>query len=332
MVRPGAAGTGSDMTGDWHRAHQASLRVTGAPPVTSVPGVANLRDWLLERWRPGRPYWTAATFGGFGISGPPETYCANEADRFERASLWSVSADMSRLLAAAAQQLDEDVTLNTDLFEHDDWQGGFAVFDEPIVGTDAHTGEQAVPVHAILWGHSWYPRLDGDGVRPGLAISSYGSGFLPLGRSDWFWDTPISDREHCDLAVEFGQVSPAGCAGFQASFEEDRRLLAALVTLAGQANLADLQETPLPRPWRRRAERAGKVARPVLVVNLRHHPDSGGGGTVGRDFSHRWIVSGHWRHQPYGPGRAHRRRVWIASHVKGPADKPLVVKDRINRL
>lgn len=52
-----------------------------------------------------------------------------------------------------------------------------------------------------------------------------------------------------------------------------------------------------------------------------------------REYSHRWIVRGHMRNQPIGPRNAEggqkHLRVWIAPYVKGPEDKPLVLKDRV---
>lgn len=52
-----------------------------------------------------------------------------------------------------------------------------------------------------------------------------------------------------------------------------------------------------------------------------------------REYSHRWIVRGHMRNQPIGPrnieGGQKHQRVWIAPYVKGPEDKPLVLKDRV---
>lgn len=52
-----------------------------------------------------------------------------------------------------------------------------------------------------------------------------------------------------------------------------------------------------------------------------------------REYSHRWIVRGHMRNQPIGPrnteGGQERMRVWIAPYVKGPENKPLVLKDRV---
>ena len=55
-------------------------------------------------------------------------------------------------------------------------------------------------------------------------------------------------------------------------------------------------------------------------------------GHASADHDHRWIVSGHWRQQPYGPNSSLRKRIWIAPYVQGPADKPLVVTDRVTRV
>jgi len=50
------------------------------------------------------------------------------------------------------------------------------------------------------------------------------------------------------------------------------------------------------------------------------------------DWSHRWLVGGHWRWQPYkdpiSKGEI-KKRIWINPYVKGPEDRPLVMKDKI---
>jgi hypothetical protein len=48
------------------------------------------------------------------------------------------------------------------------------------------------------------------------------------------------------------------------------------------------------------------------------------------DWSHRWIVQGHWRNQWYARAGEHRPK-WIDPYPKGPEDKPLVLKDKIYR-
>lgn len=43
------------------------------------------------------------------------------------------------------------------------------------------------------------------------------------------------------------------------------------------------------------------------------------------DWSHRWMVRGHWRNQWYPKTRTHRP-VYVLPYVKGPDDKPLVIR------
>lgn len=48
------------------------------------------------------------------------------------------------------------------------------------------------------------------------------------------------------------------------------------------------------------------------------------------DWTHRWMVDGFWRNQ-YHPSTGEHVPTWIDPFVKGPPDKPLVVKRRIHR-
>lgn len=47
-------------------------------------------------------------------------------------------------------------------------------------------------------------------------------------------------------------------------------------------------------------------------------------------WTHRWIVRPHWRTLHRGTSK--ERHVYIRRHVKGPSNKPIVVKDRLSRL
>lgn len=48
-----------------------------------------------------------------------------------------------------------------------------------------------------------------------------------------------------------------------------------------------------------------------------------------RPYSHRFIVRGFYRNQPYGEKHQLRRKQWIPPFVKGPSDKPLIVKETV---
>ena len=82
------------------------------------------------------------------------------------------------------------------------------------------------------------------------------------------------------------------------------------------------------RATRRRLEKAGLEIPTSTVVTLRafagQHAEPGDGAV---DWTHRWVVSGHWRQQWLPSVRAHRAQ-WIVPYVKGPESKPLVLKDR----
>ena len=78
--------------------------------------------------------------------------------------------------------------------------------------------------------------------------------------------------------------------------------------------------------------------RPIATITCaslrrRHYRSEAEREAEAREYSHRWIVRGHMRNQPIGPrnaeGGQEHMRVWIAPYVKGPEDKPLVLKDRV---
>jgi hypothetical protein len=114
---------------------------------------------------------------------------------------------------------------------------------------------------------------------------------------------------------------------------------ASALRLLEAANV-DVQETSLPRAERRRAQREG--AEPSLEVVIRTAARHDSSSTVqGIEWQHRWTVRGHWKHFSKGPifdANPRKRvldangsecvKVWCPPFVKGPADKPLVLKSR----
>lgn len=102
------------------------------------------------------------------------------------------------------------------------------------------------------------------------------------------------------------------------------RSLQCLWRLMGQTITAPTSERA-SKAFRRRWERANWPEKRVTVVRLRrpegpeHDVEHG---TV--NWSHRWLVGGHWRSQWYASLGVHRQ-IWISPFVKGPADKPLEV-------
>lgn len=86
------------------------------------------------------------------------------------------------------------------------------------------------------------------------------------------------------------------------------------------------------RPDRHQAKRAVKRLDRVPTIKVIHlrraaaRDSESGDGNV--EWTHRWIVRGHWRNQWYPALGVHKPR-WIAEYVKGPEGAPLIVHDKI---
>jgi hypothetical protein len=102
------------------------------------------------------------------------------------------------------------------------------------------------------------------------------------------------------------------------------RFLLSIITALGHR----LTRVGLPvsgRHERRRAARELPDGLRVLFLSSGAAVERAEGtGTV--EWSHRWMVRGHWRLQPYGPDHKLRKTIWIDPYVKGPEDKPLDIR------
>ncbi|MFC3450799.1 hypothetical protein [Amycolatopsis speibonae] len=116
-----------------------------------------------------------------------------------------------------------------------------------------------------------------------------------------------------------------------------QRTILATWLLMGQT-LVQSERASAPRAARRRIERYDPALdTAVRLVDLRrartaptdHSDDSSTKNT--REYRHSWIVRGHWRNQYY-PSRGDHCPIWIADHLAGPEDKPLIGGERVNVL
>lgn len=222
---------------------------------------------------------------------------------------------------------------------------GFAVFARGLTGQDVMSG-QPLTVSAVLWGpvtlqpdptrvsSSWthgvginsYSWLDEISEFPEELLEDVPHMLCPIGRSDWpFGDGPVDP---------ISQLLPPEAI---ASMAEDRRLAAALWALPGARGIVDVESPQLDRATRRRSERDG-IDPSVRVITLRYgnegsQPATDTGGD-GRDivWRHRWMVTPHFRAQPYGPGRQQRKQILIGPYMKGPEGAPVLGTDRVWRI
>ena len=102
-----------------------------------------------------------------------------------------------------------------------------------------------------------------------------------------------------------------------------RFLLATVVALGHR-----LTATSMPGGSRAERRRVDRELPSLRIIDLASGAatESRGGSVA---WTHRWMVHGHWRDQPCGPGRTSRRVIWIDDYIKGPADKPLDVRPTI---
>lgn len=98
------------------------------------------------------------------------------------------------------------------------------------------------------------------------------------------------------------------------------------------------EEIPVRHPSDRNHDRVmHKEGRPPGIVKITHlrryaQDTTDGAGMAEVNWAYRWEVRGHYRNQRVGPGRTLVKRVWVPKHIKGPSDKPLVIRDTITSL
>lgn len=243
------------------------------------------------------------------------------------ADTYSVDPDMQTLWEAALPSFEREPLQPTDLLS----PTGFLWLPRPKEGLDRH--RKATSFRAFAW-HSGSFRsmatavegLDLEGPRrPGVFLML----FHRVGDPDEYEDAyPEGSVAKGQLLVdhvmpwEFGYPYPDPSDPAM----DMLRAIQALWRLMAQQIVVRSIERPT-RPVRRRLKRAEMPERDIVVVRLRRPKKDPDEASEKRtvDWTHRWITSGHWRSQWYASLGVHRQ-IWINDYVKGPDDKPLVVR------
>lgn len=239
------------------------------------------------------------------------------------AGLYWVTPDMAALSASAGRALESVRWTAADR----PCGIGLMVMDGGV-GRVVSNGEEH-PVDAVTWGPD---------------LNEPGSMLLGVWVARWRLEQRAKSRPDPEkvppLVPMGGYVMPVSAEEMPASelapqVEAVARTTWAAWRLMEQPSLAERRLAEVDRPVRRAYARLGRPQPEVTIVDLRslYRPqestDESGHG-AGSRFSHRWVVSGHWRRQPHGPGRELRRKIWVADHVKGPDGAPLLVRERVN--
>ena len=286
-------------------------------------------------------------------------------DAFVNGETYMVNRDMTDLVDFAASRLDESDRVDLDMVPS---KWGVVRFERPLVMTDLRGVEMWA--HWMTWSPSvqdvtdafgrtvtrkgvvlswWNDLAEPDAVaremladrRPGarevlrrtgrwslVGVDHMGDGMRlgPMTHVVTEDDLAVAARLDADL---LGMDRPTRPVTLTEVETKTLRWAWALFLLLDQ----EIVTTRQPHYSRADVKTLGRVPRwnEVRVVELRrmrHERPQGEPGSV--NWTHRWIVKGHWRWQPYGDGTV--RRIWIDPYVKGPEDLPFVATKKVYRL
>lgn len=304
--------------------------------------VSHIRNQLVRWWsHPGQWQHQFALQGRNKIEGwsGNRTHEAEDArwwmeETFRRSELYWVSPEMTEVISTLASTI-PDCTPQPPVPD------AFVMFAKSVPGTDAENGD-TIYTSAMLWGTATLYRIgaviacetyawrDLVGLYRGLTPDMqdrfreiYPNRLMPTGGSEW----PLGT-----MASEFRTVPPYESETQKTSIVEDRKLLATFWALCSQRIVVETVERPGGRAAMRQAQREGRKLDEVRVIRLREpttRTSSGEGGPV--EWSHRWLVGRHWRNQWY-PSKGEHAPKLIEAYQKGPADKPLVIRETVRAL
>lgn len=261
------------------------------------------------------------------------------AAQIEAATPYYVTPDMSLLVQHAANGLDDEDLFDLSLAPT---SAGFARFERPLDMYDVRGWH--MKAHWLSWGPApggalltmWNDTRDPDDVIKSLGVREFGPEIrrvignwsviggthilrgAPLGAAR----VPVPERYIEELLADGVEPTP---------FTNIERLAQALWLLLDQTLVSTREEQARPKQTHH-ARKLGLTTR-VTVVDLRRIEGMNRGqGESTVEWSHRWVVRGHWRWQACGVGYSERRRIWVAPFIKGPEGAPLAVRDHVYAL
>ncbi|MCZ7379726.1 hypothetical protein [Micromonospora sp. WMMC250] len=335
-----------------HRGSAGSADTVPAPEVRSLRPqmLPKVRDRLVHFWRNAGPAHLLAALArgatykvpGHMLSGAPldapavivdrhnpellRQHCALMANHVENARIFWIDPDFTALAAHAARDL-PDVRIEQIEMPAPD---GLLIWHTPVYqSTEPSTG-LVVPVVAVQWapvpGGVWVAFYGpADGLMLGQRLSEPE---LQKFREDFGWLVPVTTG----VGLRFGQpYAPAS--------EQTRLMLCSLIAtwiLTTQPD-AEITDEAADKATRKAYQRANRPAPLVRLVRLRRKQQArrdaaADDDTPTRVYTRRWWVKGFYREQPYGPGRALRRRTYVRPHIKGPDDAPLILSHKVHVL
>lgn len=259
-----------------------------------------------------------------------------EIRRWNLAELYFVTQDMTAVALAAAPTLPNFRLQREDLPS----EQGFIYFETPIDESEIlgePGGSRRTQVVGCLWGvehglphggvwMSFYANqsfTNAEAIRLGdftVGEAAVADAIMPaLGYDDemiWKFNLDDSDQVMQDDASQITAIGKVVRSAW----------------LLMQQPLASSRKAHVSHADAKRMRRNRIDPKTVRIISLRRafNPDAHGDPEARRAYHHRWVVRGHWRNQPCGPGRIDRRPTWIPWHVKGPENAPLLTGEKVH--
>ncbi|MCG5466715.1 hypothetical protein MED01_005757 [Micromonospora sp. MED01] len=333
-----------------HRGNASGDDTAPAPEVRSLRPqmLPKVRDRLVRFWRTAGPAFLLDALArghtykvpghmspGAALDAPAATvdhrnpeplrqYAALMANHAEDARIFWIDPDFTALAAHAARDLPDVRIEQVELPA----PNGLLIWHTPIYQPTDPASCLVIPVIAAQWGPvpggiwtTFYTHAEW--IMRGERLTETR---MQNFREKVGWLIPISTGE----GLRFGQpYAPAS--------EETRLMLCSLIAtwiLTTQPD-AEVTDEPADKATRRAYQRANRPAPLVRLVRLRRKQQprrDTTDDTPTRVYTRRWWVKGFYREQPYGPGRALRRRTYVRPHIKGPDDAPLILNQQVHVL
>ena len=223
-----------------------------------------------------------------------------------------VTDEMFEIAEAASETFRPEPLQETDLLT----QRGFVLLPRPFITPDVN--DKATTWRAFCW----MPASSPDGKQQGIHLSTYTS-YKDYALDDYNIDSNLAWQPLHITPWWFGDEAPDVIKQAQVSWWSNAQALMRLM----MQQIAVREERQSPRAGRRRWQRdlPETPAPYIVVVRLRRPKAQPSGDHRTVDWKQQWIVGAHWRNQWY-PSLGVHRQIWISDHVKGPEDKPLVIR------
>lgn len=254
--------------------------------------------------------------------------------------MWWVSEDMAKLAWDVAisgtepEDLDEREAPAKSGIMWLNGGGGPALLtkylpDESFMET-GQTATETLSINAIMW---YTPTVGIPGLEVGKTRFMALTASPALTRDTAQWNSMISPLDLESNEIEYSRI-PTYVTVNQLKFLP-RKLALIVMRLSREETVSERTQESVIVDGSGKKRKQNRKIETVTCASLRRHryTSEAEREAEAREYSHRWIVRGHMRNQPIGPRHAEGgqkyERVWIAPYVKGPEDKPLVLKDRV---